>query len=168
MSWYNWKKWAGFPTQDIPEDMTMCLKAYLFFSDCFKSAIFAPMQNTASLITGCHLLHRPRQTRRRMHLHEYKIFYSKWKQREVWMERIFKLLNTLVLWKGPLPCQSTKMSWIPPVAAGVAGIGDRGRGKPCFWRMVWNIPGKYRFSLLLLARDMLNFHHRVTHACKLV
>lgn len=39
------------------------------------------------------------------------------------------------------------------------------REKSCFGRTVWKIPGKFRFSFLLLARDTLNSYHHLHHAC---
>lgn len=101
-------------------------KSRPIFSDWCKSVVFTSLQNIASLRAGCYSIHRPRQTSCRMHLHEYKIFYTKWKQREVWMKITYKLLNTLVFWKGP-PHQRTKMLQIPPFEAGVVWIGDRGK-----------------------------------------
>lgn len=96
------------------------------------------------------------------------MFYTRWKQREVWMKRTAMLLtklNTPVFWRGPL--KRTKMSQIPPFGGGVMGVGcQRGRReKSCFGRTVWKIPGKFSFSFLLLARDTLNSYHHLHHAC---
>lgn len=108
---------------------------------------------------------RPSNT---MLLHEYKMFYTKWKQREVCMKRTAMLLNQTLRYSEEEPSlknQNCHRFFLLGLQLwGVVWGARRDEEKSCFGRTVWKIPGKFRFSFLLLARDTLNSHHHLHHA----